>query len=111
MRNLTLHLPHLYLKLIDEIICDKDYPCTSEFIRVAIRKLLKRDMVLLSNPKIEKSSEEIQTILAKQKVSKLQKNLDQFRVILDMNPATKKELAKKVGLIPKKQTRIDTFWK
>lgn len=60
MENTTLHLPELYLELIDELLNTKDYPCTSEFIRIAIRKLLKKDLVLLSNPIIEQNSQKIQ---------------------------------------------------
>ena len=60
MENTTLHLPDLYLELIGELLNTKDYPCTSEFIRIAIRKLLKKDLVLLSNQTIEKNSQKIQ---------------------------------------------------
>ena len=110
-RNTTIHLPQLYLKLIDEIICDKEYPCTSELIRVAIRKLIKRDMVLLHNPRIEQTSKEVQALIAKQNDSGLQKNLDQFKVILDKVPIIPKELNQNDKQSKNKQARIDSFWK
>ncbi len=109
-RNTTIHLPHLYLKLIDEIICEKDIPCASEFIRIAIRKLLKRDMVLLFNPRIEQMSDEVKEFLTKQKAAGLQKSLDQYRASLNQNlglhknqPPAKSE--------KNKQARIESFWK
>ena len=111
MRNTTIHLPRLYLKLIDEIICDKDYPCTSEFIRVAIRKMLKRDMALIQNPRIEKTSEAIKELIAKQKAAGLQKSLDQLKLLMAQNPAVKKKLDLDYDSNKIKQTRIDNYWK
>lgn len=63
MENTTLHLPELYLELIGELLNTKDYPCTSEFIRMAIRKLLKKDLVLLSNSINEQVSQKFQKFL------------------------------------------------
>jgi hypothetical protein len=67
MENTTLHLPELYLELIEELLNTKDYPCTSEFIRIAIRKLLKKDLVLLSNSIGEQTSQKIQKFLKMQR--------------------------------------------
>ncbi|MDD1779432.1 MAG: hypothetical protein LUQ65_14815 [Candidatus Helarchaeota archaeon] len=66
MENTTLHLPELYLELIGELLNTKDYPCTSEFIRIAIRKLLKKDLVLLSNTISEQTSQKLQQFLKMQ---------------------------------------------
>jgi Arc/MetJ-type ribon-helix-helix transcriptional regulator len=111
MRNTTIHLPQLYLKLIDEILREKEYPCTSEFIRVAIRKMLKRDTVLLHNPRLEQSSEEVKEFVAKQRTRGIQRNLDSFTLMLEQNPGLQR--MKEIGKIsiPKKQARIDSFWK
>ena len=111
MRNTTIHLPQLYLKLIDEIICDKNIPCTSEFIRIAIRRLLKRDLNLLSSTKIGKTSGEIQAFKEKQRRAKMQKSLDHFRLMYELNPAMQKYLPKKLKPTQSKQARIDSFWK
>ena len=111
MRNTTVHLPELYIKLIDEIICEEDYPCLSEFVRIAIRKMLKRDIVLLKNPRIEKTSEKIQEYMAKQKNAELQMKLDQFREILKSKSELENESREEVKRGPKKQTRIEQYWK
>lgn len=68
-------------------------------------------MKLLSNPRIEHASEKIQALIEKQKVSGIQRNLDQFRLMLEQNPAIQKNLAPKRNLIQMKQARIDTYWK
>ncbi|MFX1293565.1 MAG: type II toxin-antitoxin system ParD family antitoxin [Promethearchaeota archaeon] len=39
-----VHLPTLYLKIIEKMVEDGFYPCRSEVIRVAIRDMLKRDI-------------------------------------------------------------------
>ncbi|HUY01228.1 MAG TPA: ribbon-helix-helix domain-containing protein [Candidatus Deferrimicrobium sp.] len=41
-----VHLPVLYLKAIDKMVNNGFYPCRSEVIRVAIRDMLKRDLLL-----------------------------------------------------------------
>ncbi len=111
MQNTTIRLPDLYFKLIDEIILDKNYPCTSEFVRLAIRKMLKRDLLLLANSKIEDTSEKIQKLDNKQNTLKLQKNLDQFKAIFEMNPRVREKIEAKNKLTKRKQVRIDLFWK
>ena len=111
MRNTTVHLPELYIKLIDEIICEQEYPCLSEFVRIAVRKMLKRDIVLLKNPRIEKSSEQIQEYMAKQKKAELQMNLDQFRESLEPKVESENESIEEDKRGPKKQTRIEQYWK
>jgi len=75
MENTTLHLPDLYLELIDKLLHTKDYPCTSEFIRIAIRQLLKKDLVFLSNPIIEQNSQKLQKLIKMQR-SVSQNSLD-----------------------------------
>jgi len=75
MENTTLHLPVLYLELIDKLLKTKDYPCTSEFIRIAIRQLLKKDLVFLSNPIIEQNSQKLQKLIKMQR-SVSQNSLD-----------------------------------
>ena len=111
MQNTTLHLPELYLKLIDKKVEAKEYPCTSEFIRIAIRKLLKRDYKLISNPIMGEASTNIQELVNKRYKPDIQKSLDQFNLILKMNPAVQQELAKQQKNSLRKQTRIDRFWK
>ncbi len=76
MRNTTVHLPELYIKLIDEIINEKDYPCLSEFIRVAIRKMLKKDFKLLNNEKLAQFSGKIK-IFDEERNTIYQTELDQ----------------------------------
>ncbi|MHA1427612.1 MAG: ribbon-helix-helix domain-containing protein [Candidatus Helarchaeota archaeon] len=102
-----MHLPPLYIKLIDKIICQKDYPCTSEFIRVAIRKMLKRDIALLTQSNLEKSLKEVHTFLPNQKTLARQKKLDQFKILLCQDSTTQKRLRSLPESSPNKQTRIE----
>ena len=39
-----VHLPIMYLKVIDKMVEKGFYPCRSEVIRVAIRDMLKKDL-------------------------------------------------------------------
>jgi len=77
MENMTVHLPEFYLKLIDIILNTKDYPCRSEFIRIAVRKLLKKDQILLLNPEIKEYSHPNQKGEELQDLS-IQKPFDQY---------------------------------
>lgn len=111
MRNTTIHLPELYLKLIDEIVKEREFPCTSEFIRVAIRKMLKRDKLFLQNPKIGQNSEHRDVVEVMLKKPSNQKHLDQFTVMLNHNPVIQKRLEAELKPQSYKQQRIDIFWK
>ena len=41
-----VHLPGMYLEAIEKLVTEGFYPCRSEVIRVAIRDMLKRDLML-----------------------------------------------------------------
>ncbi len=41
-----VHLPGMYLEAIEKLVTEGFYPCRSEVIRVAIRDMLKKDLVL-----------------------------------------------------------------
>jgi Arc/MetJ-type ribon-helix-helix transcriptional regulator len=41
-----VHLPGMYLEAIEKLVTEGFYPCRSEVIRVAIRDMLKRDLLL-----------------------------------------------------------------
>ncbi|MFX1293360.1 MAG: ribbon-helix-helix domain-containing protein [Promethearchaeota archaeon] len=110
MRNTSIHLPELYLKLINEIISEKEYPCLSEFVRIAIRKMLKKDLNLLKNPLMKQSLEKLHKIHNKDLNSKLQKKIDQYYIFLKKSIMQEElNLEKKTTTI--KQTRIDKYWK
>jgi len=110
MRNTPIHLPVLYLELIDKIVSDKNYHCKSEFIRCAIRQMLKRDFKLLMNPALEKSSEQIHQLMEKRTDANFQRKIDQFQALFQLNPSVEKESKEK--RVPQgKQARIDQYWK
>ena len=108
---MSIHLPDFYLKLIDEILSEKDYPCTSEFIRVAIRNMLKRDYQLLKNPLIEQTSEKIRALVVRQQSQAMQKKIEQFQEKIQESPPEDPNPEKKNLSLCKKQARIDRFWK
>ena len=49
MKLVTVHLPDEFLHDLDELVRLKRYPNRSEYIRVAIRDLLKEEMWNKSN--------------------------------------------------------------
>jgi Arc/MetJ-type ribon-helix-helix transcriptional regulator len=77
MENTTVHLPELYLKLIDTILDTNDYPCMSEFIRMAIRKMLLKDKILLMSPIVKENYQQTQKREEIQRLT-VQKADDQF---------------------------------
>jgi Arc/MetJ-type ribon-helix-helix transcriptional regulator len=96
MENTTVHLPELYLKLIDIILNAKDYPCMSEFIRIAVRKMLKKDQTLLLNPLIKENSQMPQKGVELQNLS-IQKHRDQFSIIQQNGMVQKSSVTKRRG--------------
>ncbi len=109
MRNTTVHLPELYLKLIDEIISEKEYPCLSEFVRIAIRKMIKKDMKLLSNPMLEESSEDVKKIALKEKMN-IQKKLEQCKILSQLNSAQMNDKCEIEKPKRNRQERVDKLW-
>ena len=110
MRNTPIHLPALYLELIDKIVAEKDYICKSEFIRFAIRKMLKRDFKLLLNPALKNSSDQIHELMEKRTDANFQKKLDQFQALFQLNPSIERASQER-KLTQGKQARIDQYWK
>ncbi len=108
MQNITIHLPDLYLKLIDEM---NKYPCTSEFIRFALRKLLKRDFGLLTNPSLGRTSNKVQELIAEQQDPSFKTKLDQYRALYAMNSVIQTEISEDDKRKAPKQVRIEKSWK
>jgi len=52
-----VHLPALYLEAIGKLVKDGFYPCRSEVIRVAIRDMLKRDLMFCKEISLQKQEE------------------------------------------------------
>lgn len=46
MKFITLYLPELYIKQLDQLVDERFYPNRSEAIRVAIRDLLRKEVWL-----------------------------------------------------------------
>ncbi|MCG2873129.1 MAG: ribbon-helix-helix domain-containing protein [Acidilobus sp.] len=44
MRLVTVKMPDLYVRAIDELVKEERYSSRSEVIRVAVRELLKREL-------------------------------------------------------------------
>ncbi|MHA1266584.1 MAG: hypothetical protein ACTSRS_15215 [Candidatus Helarchaeota archaeon] len=111
MRNTTIHLPALYLILIKEILEKREYPCTSEFIRIAIRKMLKRDLQLLQNNQIEQNIQGIHKFQVGNCKKGGQRNLEQFNQNLKhLDILKEKKRQQTEDKRTKKQLRLDRHW-
>jgi len=56
MRLITLNLPELYIRVLDDLVRNKYYPNRAEAIRTAVRDLIDRECFLIRYP--TQSSEE-----------------------------------------------------
>ena len=50
MRMITLYLPELHIKVLDDLVRSKYYPNRSEAIRAAVRDLINREYILIRYP-------------------------------------------------------------
>lgn len=60
MKLVTVKMPELYVKAIDELVKEEKYTNRSEVIRVAVRELLKRELwgeTLLNEGELSTSAE------------------------------------------------------
>jgi len=50
MKMITLHLPELYIRVLDDLVRSNYYPNRAEAIRAAVRDLINREYVLIRYP-------------------------------------------------------------